>query len=275
MVLGEVFCEGKTKILYNVKDDDRILVQRFKDDVTANNGKKHEVMKKKGFYCNQISSKVFEKLESVSVPTHYISRYNDNSMVIKKTKPIPLEVVIRKYPAGSLVKRLDLKNVNRVAFKQGGSAWVTFQETPNKFVEGEITELYLKDDDLGDPLINDDHAGAYVTDRQTLGIIKNYAYVAYQQVRDFFHSIGLTIMDVKFEFGKDANNKIVLIDDISPEGCRLKDWHMKNHGSGPCRFDKDSFRYHKNNFVDELEEVYNRIVKVLVMGQSLPNRDPF
>lgn len=274
MEKGEVFCEGKTKILHNVVEDDRVLIQEFKNDVTAFNGEKHEVIENKGFYCNKISSKAFEYLERNGVNTHYISKYDNNSMLVKKTKPILLEVVVRQYPTGSLVKRLGLDKPGHTR-SQGSSVWITKQISKNKFVNDEIIELFYKNDELGDPLINDDHACAYITDCQTLDRIKQITPIAFKNVRQFFKSLGFRLMDIKFEFGLADNGDILLIDDITPEGCRLEDFVSFE------RFDKDVFRYgvkglrkyepmksidletfigHKfNNFGEVLQSVSHRI----------------
>lgn len=277
MKKSKLYCEGKTKRLYELDNDDKYLIQEFKDDVTAFNGEKHEVIKDKGYYCNQISSRIFAYLEKKRIKTHYIMRSDKNSMLVKKTKPILIECVIRKWARGSLIKRLGLDIKGSHARNQGGNSWITKQISPRKFVQDcTITELFYKDDSLGDPLINDDHAIAYVTDAQTLGIIKQQSTILFDMIEYYFKHIGFRLLDIKFEFGVDVSTgEVLLIDDISPEGCRLEDIFTHK------RFDKDIFRFgienvkiweslrtyneaeligHNNsNFIDALKSVYTRI----------------
>lgn len=254
MIKDRLLCEGKTKKIYSIKDDDRHLIQVFKDDVTAFNGEKHEIINNKGFYCNQISSRIFEHLENNGIHTHYVMRDSECSMLVHKAKPILLEVVVRNSPEGSLIKRLGLDKTDHQAVNQGGCVSIYKQVRKNKFVKTTITELYYKNDELGDPLINDDHAMVYITDENTLIGIKSITHRTFNILDEYFMDLGFKIIDIKFEFGFGPNGEILLIDDISPEGCRLIDYLTLK------RFDKDLFRFgvEKTNRYKPLKNVDER-----------------
>jgi phosphoribosylaminoimidazole-succinocarboxamide synthase len=173
--------EGKAKKVFLTSDPDQ-LIQFFKDDATAFNAQKKGTIKDKGILNNKISEHLFRLLETQGIPTHYISRLDERSMLIKKLKMIPLEVVVRNCAAGSLVKRLGL-------------------------VKGEplsppLLELYYKNDELGDPLINDDHVRIMgLAKEDEIQIIKKHAHRINEILGPFFEQRGMILVDFKLEFG--------------------------------------------------------------------------
>ncbi len=226
--------EGKAKIIYSTDDPDQ-LIQYFKDDATAFNAQKKAVIENKGILNNKISEILMGKIIQANIPCHFIKKINDREQLIKKLKIIPLEVIIRNIAAGSMAKRLGLEE------GQG--------------LLSPIFEICYKKDELGDPLINDDHAIKVlkIINEQKLTQIKNYAFKINQILIESFLRAGLDLVDFKIEFGLDKNDKIHLADEISPDSCRL--WDVKTRQ----KFDKDIFRRDLGDLVAGYQEVLKRI----------------
>ena len=227
--------EGKAKQLYTCEDDTKIIIH-YKDDATAFNGVKKAQINHKGELNNAISTIIFNHLHKHHIPTHYIETLNDRDQLCHKVTIIPLEVIVRNLIAGSMAKRLDIK--------EG-----TLAPRP-------IYELCFKNDDLGDPLINEDHALALnVVNEDDLKVIKDLTLKINQILIDLFNRIDITLVDFKIEFGRKLDGTIVLADEISPDTCRLWDTLTQK------KLDKDRFRRDLGNVEDAYQEILARLSK--------------
>lgn len=228
--------EGKAKILYSTEDEN-FLVQYFKDDATAFNAQKKAVIEGKGVLNNVISEFIMLKLAEENIPTHFVKRLDNREQLIKKVKIIPLEVIIRNISAGSMAKRLGIEEGRELL--------------------APIFEICYKDDALGDPLINDDHAISVlkIINKNQLQEIKDYSLKINNILQKIFKDIQIKLVDFKIEFGFDVVNKnqILLADEISPDSCRLWD---KNTSE---KLDKDRFRRDLGGLVEAYQEVANRL----------------
>ncbi len=228
----EFLYEGKAKILYTL-DDNKVKIY-YKDDATAFNGVKKDVLTDKGIYNNKISTILYEYLEQNGVKTHFVQCLSDREQICKKVKIIPLEVIIRNISAGSMAKRLGL------------SEGVIFNEP--------VFELSYKDDDLGDPLINDDHAIALdIVTRDDLKKIKKIALEINRLLKKLFDLKEIILVDFKIEFGLDKEGNIILADEISPDTCRFWDKNTME------KFDKDRFRRDLSDVMKGYHTIYNSL----------------
>lgn len=227
--------EGKGKKLFNT-DKECEVVAEFKDDLTAFNAEKRGNEAGKGALNCQISTEIFKLLESRGIKTHFIEKLDEKNMLCKRVKIIPIEVVTRNIATGSLTKRLGIKDGTIL---------------PNTLVE-----FYYKDDALGDPIINDEHALLLgcVEKHDELEVLRSKARKINEILRDFFDKKGLKLVDFKLEFGKDSNGDILLADEISPDSCRFWDKHTNE------KLDKDRFRQNLGNVKMAYEEVLRRIL---------------
>lgn len=230
----EKIYEGKAKILYATEDQNS-LIQYFKDDATAFNAQKKAVIADKGILNNFICEKIMLELEKQGIPTHFIKRLNDREQLVKKVTIIPLEVIIRNFTAGSMAKRLGLAEGDKLTKP--------------------IFEICLKDDGLGDPLINDDHAifALKIVDEEQLSQIKKYSYKINEFLSELFLQANIRLVDFKIEFGIDENGKILLADEISPDSCRLWDCDSLE------KMDKDRFRRDLGGLVEAYRKVASRL----------------
>ena len=228
--------EGKAKILYSTEDEN-FLVQYFKDDATAFNAQKKAVIEGKGVLNNVISEFIMLKLAEENIPTHFVKRLDKREQLIKKVKIIPLEVIIRNISAGSMAKRLGIEEGRELL--------------------APIFEICYKDDALGDPLINDDHAinVLKIINKNQLQEIKDYSFKINNILQKIFKDIQIKLVDFKIEFGFDMVNKnqILLADEISPDSCRLWDENTSE------KLDKDRFRRDLGGLVEAYQEVANRL----------------
>lgn len=229
------FYEGKAKILYET-DDENVLIQEFKNDASAFDGKKKGAIKGKGAINNQISAHLFTFLESYHIPTHFIKVQSDAAMAIKRLNMIPLEVVVRNIATGSYVKRFNVKE--------------------GKPFEQPVIEFFLKDDAKHDPIISKDEilASALATPEE-LRLIERYAQKINAVLKAFFARRDIVLVDFKLEFGRTKTGKIILADEISPDTCRL--WDVK---SGE-KMDKDRFRHDLGKVEEAYQEVHRRVFK--------------
>ncbi len=232
MEKGELFREGKAKRLY-LTDDEDLLIQEFKDDATAFDGAKKSSISNKGTVNCTISSVLFEYLASYHVPTHFEKVLSSNEMLIRKLDVIPIEAVMRNIATGSLVKRLGIED--------------------GKVLEYPIFELFLKNDDLGDPLINEYHAFALRLARpEELKAMFRLTAKINAILKAFFERRGMLLVDFKLEYGREAG-ELVLADEISPDTCRI--WDKKTHK----KLDKDRFRFDMGGVEKAYQEVLERI----------------
>lgn len=229
----ELLYEGKAKQLYSCEREDALIIH-YKDDATAFNGVKKAQIDNKGVLNNAITTLIFEKLKAHDIPTHYLETLNERDQLCRKVTIFPLEVIIRNRIAGSMSKRL--------AIPEG-----TVAPTP-------IYELCYKNDDLGDPLINEDHALALgAASAQELATLKALTLKINQVLIQLFDEMDIILVDFKIEFGKTSDGQIVLADEISPDTCRLWDKQTLT------KLDKDRFRRDLGQVEDAYQEILKRL----------------
>ncbi len=232
MTKGTLLYEGKAKKLFATDDPDRV-VQYFKDDATAFNAQKRGTIVEKGVVNNKVSERLFRLLEKGGVPTHFLDRLSDREMLTKKVTIVPIEVVVRNRIAGSLAKRLGLKE---------GEA-----------IEPPLVEFYYKNDALGDPLITEDHVRLMkLADDRVVADIRGWALRVNKLLLPFFAERGMILVDFKLEFGL-HKGQLVLADEISPDTCRF--WDQKTGES----MDKDRFRKDLGKIEEAYQEVLRRV----------------
>lgn len=232
MEKGQKLYEGKAKILYATADPD-LVIQYFKDDATAFNAKKKGTVDQKGVINNKISTKIFEFLKSQGIPTHFEKHLSDREMLVKRVEIVAVEVIIRNRAAGSLCRLLGIEEGRKMV--------------------SPILEFCYKRDDLGDPLINEDHIYALeLATREEIEDIKKYTLKINELMSKFFAKLNLELIDFKLEFGR-YKGKIILADEISPDTCRL--WEI---GTGK-KLDKDRFRHDLGNIEEAYNEVLSRV----------------
>lgn len=226
----EQLYEGKAKKVFKT-DDENLYIVSYKDDATAFNGEKKGQIKGKGVINNQVTNYLMKYLSDNGIPTHFVEELSPTDSLVKKVTIIPLEVIIRNRVAGSLSKRVGVKEGTKI--KQP------------------ILEYSYKDDSLGDPMVNDYHilALGYAT-QEELDIISSMAFKINDLLIKFFDNIGIILIDFKLEFGKDTDGNIILADEISPDTCRFWDKETEQ------KLDKDRFRRDLGN----VEEAYNEIL---------------
>ena len=230
----EQLYEGKAKKVYSTEDPNVVIVS-YKDDATAFDGLKKGTITGKGAINNQMTNYLMQQLEKAGVPTHFVEELSERETAVKKVSIVPLEVIIRNISAGSFAKRYGVEE------------GIVFSAP--------TIEFSYKDDDLGDPLINDYHALALgLATQEEIDLIKKYAFSVNDLLRGFMKEIGIDLVDFKLEFGKTADGAIVLADEISPDTCRL--WDEKTHE----KLDKDRFRRDLGGAEEAYEEVMRRLM---------------
>lgn len=230
----EMLYEGKGKRLYKT-DDAHLVICEFKDDLTAFNAEKKGNEKGKGILNCKISTEIFKLLEKHGIQTHYVATLAENLMLCKLVKIIPIEVVVRNVATGSLSKRLGIQERERLPFA--------------------LVEFYYKNDALGDPLINDEHALILqcVKSVESLDVLREIGRKINDVLRDFFDRNNLILVDFKLEFGVDKEGKILLADEVTPDSCRFWDKETLE------KLDKDRFRQDLGDVKMAYEEVLRRI----------------
>ena len=232
MKKGTQLYEGKAKKVY-MTDDPDVLIVDYKDDATAFNGEKKGTIVGKGAINNRMSNYLFKQLEKEGIPTHLIEEISDRETAVKKVSIVPLEVIVRNVAAGSFSKRLGVPE-------------------GTEFTEPTI-EFSYKNDELGDPLINDYFARALdLASWDEIETIKKYAFKINEVLKEFFLAAELRLIDFKIEFGR-YHGTIILADEISPDTCRLWDVHTNE------KLDKDRFRRDLGNVEEAYQEVMKRI----------------
>lgn len=233
MTKKEQLYEGKAKKVF-ATDAPELLIVSYKDDATAFNGLKKGTIVGKGVINNRMSNLLMQKLEKAGIPTHFVEELSERETLVKKVSIIPLEVIIRNIAAGSFSKRY------------GVDEGFVF-ETPT-------IEFSYKNDELGDPLMNEYHAIAMkLATQEEIETIKKYAFAINEQLKAFWAECGVILVDFKLEFGKLLNGTIVLADEISPDTCRL--WDRKTGE----KLDKDRFRRDLGGVEDAYAEVMKRL----------------
>ena len=233
MTKKEQLYEGKAKKVY-ATDDPQLLIVSYKDDATAFNGLKKGRIAGKGVINNRMSNLLMQRLEKAGIPTHFVEELSDRETLVKKVSIIPLEVIVRNIAAGSFSKRYGVEE---------GFVF----DTPT-------IEFSYKNDELGDPLMDEYHAIAMkLATREEIEAIKKYAFGVNGQLRAFWEECGITLVDFKLEFGRLPDGTIVLADEISPDTCRL--WDSKTHE----KLDKDRFRRDLGGVEDAYTEVMKRL----------------
>ena len=231
----ELLYEGKAKKLF-ITEDPQILRVEYKDDATAFNGQKFDRLKDKGRLNNAITVFFFEHLETKNIPSHFVRKISETEQLVRRVKIIPLEVVVRNVAAGSLSKRIG---------------WDEGKELPYP-----IVEFYYKDDDLGDPLLAEEHIRLLeLASEAQIEELKKRGLAVNEALKSLMLSKGIRLIDFKLEFGLDQKGEILLADEISPDTCRF--WDIE---SGKI-LDKDRFRRDLGGVTEAYLEIHQRLTE--------------
>lgn len=226
--------EGKAKKVWTTTDES-LLVVDYKDDATAFNGLKKGTIESKGIINNRVSNHLMKVLEAKDIPTHLIEEISDRETVVRKVEIVPIEVIVRNIVAGSLSKRLGLVEGTKL----------------NKTV----LEFCYKNDDLGDPMINQYHVYALgLATKDELDTIASYSFQINEVLSKYLSKVNIELIDFKVEFGRTASGEIILADEISPDTCRFWDSVTKE------KLDKDRFRRDLGNVEDAYQEILKRLL---------------
>ena len=226
--------EGKAKKVFATDDPNVVLVD-YKDDATAFNGLKKGTITGKGVINNRVTNFLMQMLEKNGIPTHYIEEISDRETLVKKVDIVPLEVIVRNIAAGSLSKRLGVPEGTKL--------------------KKTVIEYCYKNDDLGDPMVNEYHIAAmgWATEEE-VKLIAGYSLKINKLLSSFLKQSGIELIDFKLEFGKTSDGTIVLADEISPDTCRF--WDSKTHE----KLDKDRFRRDLGGVEDAYQEILKRLM---------------
>ena len=228
----EQLYEGKAKKVF-ATDVEGVVIVDYKDDATAFNGEKKGTIVGKGVVNNRMTNHVFRLIEKEGIPTHLVEELSDRETAVKKVEIVPLEVIVRNVAAGSFSKRMGVEEGRRLLCP--------------------IVEFSYKNDDLGDPFINDDYALALgLAKKEEIETIRSYTLKINEIMKAYFLNAGMKLIDFKIEFGR-CNGEIILADEVSPDTCRL--WDVDTDE----KLDKDRFRRDLGN----VEEAYNEVFKRL------------
>ena len=230
---GEMLYEGKAKRVY-ATEDPKLLIVSYKDDATAFNGLKKGTIAGKGVINNQMSNALMRLLEKKGVPTHFVEELSERETLVKKVQIVPLEVIIRNIAAGSFSKHYGVPE--------------------GTLLKAPTIEFSYKNDDLGDPLINEYHVVALdLATKEEIETIKTYAFRVNEELKTFWLTCGVTLVDFKLEFGRLSDGAIVLADEISPDTCRL--WDSETNE----KLDKDRFRRDLGGVEEAYQEIMARL----------------
>ena len=231
----ELLYEGKAKKLF-ITEDPQILRVEYKDDATAFNGKKFDRLRDKGRLNNAITVFFFEHLDTKDIPSHFVRKISETEQLVRRVKIIPLEVVVRNVAAGSLSKRIG---------------WEEGKELPHP-----IVEFYYKDDNLGDPLLAEEHIRLLeLASEAQIEELKKRGLAVNEALESLMLSKGIRLIDFKLEFGLDQKGEILLADEISPDTCRF--WDIE---SGKI-LDKDRFRRDLGGVTEAYLEIHQRLTE--------------
>lgn len=232
----ELLYEGKAKKVYATRDP-KLLIVAYKDDATAFNGQKKGTIQGKGAINNRMTNLLMARLEREDIPTHLVEELNGRETLVKRVSIVPLEVIVRNIAAGSFSKRYGVEE--------------------GLVFDAPTLEFSYKNDALGDPLLNDDHAVALrLASREELALIRKYALAVNRVLGEIWRACGIILVDFKVEFGRLGDGTIVLADEISPDTCRLWDAETQE------KLDKDRFR----RDLGGVEEAYVRVMERLANG---------
>lgn len=232
---GKFLYEGKAKQIYATENPDQVIIH-YKDDATANNAEKRGTVQDKGVLNNEITRLIFEYLHTQGIKTHFIEKLNDRDQLCQKMTIFPLEVIIRNLIAGSMAKRLNIEEGTQP--------------------ENTIFELCYKDDALGDPLINDDHAVALgAATYEEIDFLRKTTLKINELLKQHFLEDSIILVDFKVEFGKNSKGEILLADEISPDTCRFWDKDTMK------KLDKDRFRRDLGDVREAYVEILERLSK--------------
>ncbi len=226
--------EGKAKKVF-ATDDPNYCIVSYKDDATAFNGLKKGTISGKGVINNRVTNFLMQMLEKQGIPTHFVRELSDRETLVKKVSIVPLEVIVRNIAAGSLAKRLGLEEGTKL------------KQT--------VLEFCYKNDDLGDPMVNEYHILAMdFATKPELDLIASYSLRINQILSDYLKDANIELIDFKLEFGKTADGTIVLADEISPDTCRFWD------STTGEKLDKDRFRRDLGGVEDAYQEILHRLL---------------
>ena len=230
----EQIYEGKAKKVFRT-DDPTLCVVEYKDDATAENGKKRGTIVGKGVVNNQMTNRLMARMEKAGIPTHFVKELSERETLVKKVSIVPLEVIIRNISAGHFASRY------------GVAEGIVF--------DSPTIEFSYKNDELDDPLLNAYHARALkLATAEEIETIKKYAFAVNEELKAFWKECGVILVDFKLEFGRLPDGTIVLADEISPDTCRL--WDEKTHE----KLDKDRFRRDMGGVENAYAEVMKRLL---------------
>ena len=230
----EQMYEGKAKKVFATNDPNLVIVD-YKDDATAFNGEKKGTIHNKGIINNKVTNHLMKLLEKEGIPTHFVEEISDRETIVKKVSIVPLEVIVRNITAGSLAKRLGLDE------------GIKLSQT--------VLEYCYKDDDLGDPMVNEYHIMAMQwCTKEELDTIANYALKINEFLTAYLKDLNIELIAFKLEFGKTSDGPIVLADEISPDTCRFWDSVTKE------KLDKDRFRRNLGGEEDAYKEIMKRLL---------------
>ena len=230
----EQLYEGKAKKVF-ATDDPNYCIVDYKDDATAFNGQKKGTIAGKGVINNRVTNLLMKMLEAKGIPTHFVEEISDRETIVKKVTIVPLEVIVRNIAAGSLSKRLGLPEGTKL--------------------KKTVLEFSYKDDDLGDPMVNDYHIFAMeLATPEELKTISDMALKVNDILTEYFKHINIELVDFKLEFGKTTSGEIVLADEISPDTCRF--WDSTTHEN----LDKDRVRRDLGHVEDAYQEIMKRLM---------------
>ena len=230
----ELLYEGKAKKVFTT-DDPEVLIVSYKDDATAFNGLKKGTIEGKSAINNQMSNNLMKLLETKGVPTHLIEELNERETAVRRVSIVPLEVIVRNVAAGSLSKRLGLPE--------------------GTMMKRTVLEYCYKNDDLGDPMVNEYHIYAMdLATEQELADIAKMAFTVNDALRNYLKDLNIDLIDFKIEFGRTSDGTVILADEISPDTCRFWD------SSTGEKLDKDRFRRDMGGVEDAYQEVFKRLM---------------
>jgi phosphoribosylaminoimidazole-succinocarboxamide synthase len=236
MVKTKQLYEGKAKKVY-ATDEDGLYIVSYKDDATAFNGLKKGTIEGKGSINNRVSNHLMGILHQAGIPTHFVEEINERETVVRAVKIVPLEVIVRNIAAGSLSKRLGLEEGTKL--------------------KTTVLEYCYKDDELGDPMLNEYHIKAMeLATEDELAVISDYSFQINKILSDYLLDLGIELVDFKLEFGRTEEGTIILADEISPDTCRFWDSKTKT------KLDKDRFRRDLGNVEDAYKEILKRLMGV-------------
>ena len=229
----ELMYEGKAKKVY-ATDDPNLVIVEYKDDATAFNGLKKGTIVGKGVVNNRMSNHMFKLLENSGIPTHFVEELSDRRTVVKRVQIVPVEVIVRNVAAGSLAKRLGLEEGTQL--------------------KSTVLEYCYKNDELGDPMINDYHIAAIgIATKEEMKTIAQMSLAINDFMKPYFKAMNVDLIDFKLEFGR-FDGKIILADEISPDTCRF--WDTTTHE----KLDKDRFRRDMGGVEDAYAEMMKRVL---------------